>query len=221
MVIHNYAKDEHCRIPDLEKQGFVEIVSADWRPRGRPLKTQWQPTKHDKRAPPPKQLLQSLVLVRRHLPLIVNRLISKRALYFIDILADWIGVSRRRAAEMFIDYAILYAQGDPAAVRAHPLDDVLAPDLKSQLFDFSDESPMNMTLVMAIVFAEEIADKALRWMAYFAVPATVAETLLTALPVISFTLTIIGAAGAAASRAHREAQRMGDVRVMIDYGSAV
>src|SRR5436305_14740572 len=43
-------------------------------------------------------------------------------------------------------------------------------------------------------------DKALRWMAYFAVPATVVETLLTALPVISFTLTIIGAAGAAASR---------------------
>ena len=35
-------------------------------------------------------------------------------------------------------------------------------------------------------------DRALRWMAYFAVPATVAETLLTALPVISFTLTIIG-----------------------------
>src|SRR4051812_25473462 len=152
VVIHNYAKDEHCRIPDLEKEGFVEIVSADWRARGRPPKTQWQPPEYDKRALPPQQLLQSPVLVRHHLPLIVNRLISKRALDFIDILADWIGVSRRRAAEMFIDYAILYVQADPAAVRAHPLDDVLAPDLKKQLFNFSDpESSMNMTLVMAIV----------------------------------------------------------------------
>jgi hypothetical protein len=42
-------------------------------------------------------------------------------------------------------------------------------------------------------------DKALRWLAYFAVPASIAEPLLSPLPILSLTLTIISAVGAAAS----------------------
>ena len=43
-------------------------------------------------------------------------------------------------------------------------------------------------------------DGALRWLAYFAVPASIAEPLFSPLPIMSLTLTIIGAAGTAASR---------------------
>jgi hypothetical protein len=109
---------------------------------------------------PPKHLLQSLALVRQHWPLVINRLLTNKYLDFIDHLAHHLRTTRRKAVEQFVDYAISYVQGDSAAIKAHHLDKVLAPKLKKDLYVYSFYgeriSSMNMTLLLASLYAEEI-----------------------------------------------------------------
>lgn len=157
LVIHDFGEGTF-RLPDLEKDGIVEILPGDWKPGTMMgLSTKWKKGRLGTRGRPPKSLLQSLSLVQQFRPLVINRLLTGK-IDFVDMLSDALGVSRRRSIELFLDYSIAYIQGDRTAVRSHVLDRTLSQDLKEQLFAFSDPlSSMNAILLFAVVFAEEIA----------------------------------------------------------------
>lgn len=152
------------RLPDLEKEGIVEIAPASELPEGVPsLKSNW--SKRSPRRRPPRRLLQSLSLVKRFQPLVLNRLSGPRDKFFSS-LARALGVSQRQCISLFLDYALAHAQGDEAASqeslfsRAMPAD--LLRDITTELFDYSSGgndvlSPTNAMLVMATIFADEIA----------------------------------------------------------------
>ena len=164
LVIHDFGPGTF-RLPDLEKEGIVEIVPADQLPDNLPaLNTKWRKGRLGSRGRPPKQLLQSLSLVQQFRPLVINRLLKSRST-FDSFIAEAIGVSRRKYINMFLDYALAYAQGDEATIRDHVLTKVLPHeilhDLSEELFDFKARgdhlSAPNALLLGAIVFAEEIA----------------------------------------------------------------
>jgi hypothetical protein len=157
LVIHDFGEGTF-RLPDLENEGIVEVIPADWKPgKTAGLKTQWRKGRLGSRGRPPKSLLQSLLLVEKFRPLVINRLLTGN-IDFIDILSDALGMSKRRCVDLFLDYSIGYIQGNETLVRAHILDRVLGDNLKEQLFAFSDPmSSMNAILLFAVVFSEEIA----------------------------------------------------------------
>jgi len=157
LVIHDFGEGAF-RLPDLESEGVVEILPADWKPGTTiGLRTEWRKGRLGSRGRPPKSLLQSLSLVQEFRPLVINRLLTGR-IDFVDSLSDALRKSRRKSIELFLDYSTAYIQGNEAAVRGHILDRVLGNNLKEQLFAFSDPlCSMNAILLFAVVFAEEIA----------------------------------------------------------------
>src|SRR5580698_7050038 len=157
LVIHDFGQGTF-RLPDLENEGIVEILPADWKPgTAVGLRTEWRKGRLGSRGRPPKSLLQSLSLVQAFRPLVINRLLGGK-IDFIDILSDALNTSKRSAVELFLDFSISYIQGNEDAVRNHILDRVLASGLKEQLFAFADPlCSMNAILLFAVVFAEEIA----------------------------------------------------------------
>jgi hypothetical protein len=164
LLIHDFGRGTF-RLPDLEKEGIVEIIPADKVPTGIPaLTTKRRPGKLGSRRRPPKTLLQSLSLVQQFRPLITNRLLTGR-LEFFDFLAKSLGLSRRTMIDTFLDYAIAYAQGNENGVQEHIFNEVLPKDfvdeIRNELFDYSARGdllgPTNVILVMATLFAQEIA----------------------------------------------------------------
>jgi hypothetical protein len=110
-------------------------------------------------------LLQSLSLVQEFRPLVTNRLLTVSN-EFVSIVAGKLGVSRRALIDTFLDYAIAYAQGHDVIVREHVFNELLPKgllgEITDELFYFSAKgehylSPTNAILVLAIVFAKEIA----------------------------------------------------------------
>jgi hypothetical protein len=149
----------------LEKEGIVEIIPGDQVPDIVPaLSTKWRKGHLGSRGRPPKQLLQSLSLIQQFRPLVVNRLLKGQGA-FDSLIAEAIGVSRRKYINVFLDYALAYAQGDEATIRDHVLTKVLPNDtlhdLSEELFDFKARGDLltapNAILLFAIAFAEEIA----------------------------------------------------------------
>jgi hypothetical protein len=70
LLIHEFGEGTF-RLPDLEKEGIVEIVPADQPPAGvPPLSTTWKKGELDSRGRPPKALLRSLSLVQQFRPLV-------------------------------------------------------------------------------------------------------------------------------------------------------
>lgn len=164
LLIHEFGGGTF-RLPDLEKEGIVEIIPAD-QPRvgAQPLPTAWRKGRLSSRGRPPKTLLRSLSLVQQFRPLVTNRLLTGRN-GFVSVLSKALGLSRRRLIDTFLDYAIAYIQGRDSFVRGHVFNEALPTDLVNEiteeLFDFTAKgerlSPTNALLVFAIAFAEEIA----------------------------------------------------------------
>src|SRR5690242_5311881 len=137
LVIHDFGEGTF-RVPDLEKEGILEILPGDWKPgKMLGLRTKWKKGDLGSRGRPPRSLLQSLSLVQQFRPLVINRLLTGK-IDFVDILSDALEVSRRKSVELFLDYSIAYVQGDRAAVHSNVLDRILGNNLKEQLFAFSD-----------------------------------------------------------------------------------
>ena len=164
LLIHEFGKGAF-RLPDLEKEGIVEIIPADHPSvEAPPLATTWRKGKLGSRGRPPRGLLRSLSLVQQFRPLVTNRLLTGSN-EFVSVLARALGKSRRALIDTFLDYAIAYIQGHDAVVRDHVFNEILPKDfvneITDELFDFTARgellSPTNAILVMAIVFAEEIA----------------------------------------------------------------
>jgi hypothetical protein len=164
LLIHEFGKGT-LRLPDLEKEGIVEIIPADQPPAGvPPLPTTWRKGKLGPRGRPPRGLLRSLSLVQQFRPLVTNRLLTGSN-EFVTVVAKALGLSRRALIDTFLDYAIAYVQGDEPIIRGHVFNEVLPKDflneITEELFDFSAGGeklgPTNAILVLAIVFAEEIA----------------------------------------------------------------
>jgi len=164
LIIHDFGPGTF-RLPDLEKEGIVEIIPAHQFPDNvSALSTKWRKGRLGSRGRPPKQLLQSLSLVQQFRPLVVNRLLKGQGA-FDSLIAEAIGVSRRQYINVFLDYALAYAQGDEATIRDHVLTKVLPNDvlhdLSEELFDFKARGELlsapNAMLLIAIAFAEEIA----------------------------------------------------------------
>jgi hypothetical protein len=129
------------RLPDLEKEGIVEIIPVDHSSVAvHPLGTKWRKGKLGLRSRPPKNLLQGLSLVQQFRPLVINRILTVRVEYVIG-LSKLLGLSRRAFLETFFDYAIAYAQGDEDAVREHSFTrnfpKNLLKEMSEELFDFS------------------------------------------------------------------------------------
>jgi hypothetical protein len=164
LLIHEFGRSA-WRLPDLEKEGIVEIIPADQPAAGvPPLPTNWRKGELGSRRRPPKNLLRSLSLVQQFRPLVTNRLLTGSN-QFVNELARAVGLSRRAMIDTFLDYAIAYIQGHVKDVREHVFNEVFPNDLLNEitdeLFDFSVRgellSPTNALLVMAIVVAKEIA----------------------------------------------------------------
>lgn len=164
LVIHEFG-DGIFRLPDLEKEGIVEIVPAGDVPKNVPaLTTKWKKDRTGSRGRPPRVLLQSLSLVQDFRPLVINRLLMVES-KFDDALAHGLGVSRREYINLLLNYAIYYIQGDEVAVRSHVFSEALPPDflakITEELFAFTARgdvlAPTNVTLLMATLFASEIA----------------------------------------------------------------
>jgi hypothetical protein len=163
LLIHDFGGGAF-RLPDLEKEGIVEIIPANQPPRVKPLATAWSKGELGSRGRPPTALLRSLSLVQQFRPLVTNRLLTGN-IEFFSVIAKGLRVSRRILIDRFLDYAIAYIQGHDKAVREHPFNEALPEDfleeIRNELFDFTARgdllSPTNVLLVMALVFADEIA----------------------------------------------------------------
>src|ERR1035441_444120 len=94
LLIHEFGKGAF-RLPDLEKDGIVEIIPAD-QPSVAvpPLETTWRKGELGSRGRPPKGLLRSLSLVQQFRPLVTNRLLTGSN-EFVSIVAEALGLSRR------------------------------------------------------------------------------------------------------------------------------
>jgi hypothetical protein len=164
LLIHDYGPGTF-RLPDLEKEGIVEVIPAHEVPPNVPaLNTQWKKGHLGSRRKPPEALLWSLSLIQQFRPLVINRLL-KAKVEFDSLMSDVLGISRRKYVEAFLDYALAYAQEHEAAVRGHLLAQALPEDflneMSEELFDFAARrdvvSAPNATLTGAIAFADEIA----------------------------------------------------------------
>jgi hypothetical protein len=164
LVIHELGAATF-RLPDLEKDGIVEVI-----PGGQPLgdapalRTKWRKGRLALRERPPKNLLQSLVLIQQFRPLVLNRLLKPKG-DFDSLMAGVLKVSRRKYLDLLIDYAMAYAQGDEVLLRDHTFTQTLCEDhlraMMGDLFDYAARgnslSQVNAILLVAAVFAEEIA----------------------------------------------------------------
>ena len=164
LVIHDFGQGAF-RLPDIEKEGIVEIIPGDQPPGDVPaLTTRWRKGRLGSRRKPPKKLLQSLSLVQQFRPLVINRLLKVKV-EFNRLMADTLRVSQRQHLNLFFDYALAYVQGDEATVREHIFNEAFYEDhlraMTEELFDFAARgdllSPINAMLVAAIAFADEIA----------------------------------------------------------------
>jgi hypothetical protein len=165
LVLHDFGGA--FRLPDLEKDGIVEVVRVD-EPPGEvaPLRTRWKKGPMALRGRPPRKLLQSLTLIERFRPLVINRLLTIRGMEFFTVLADGLRIPRRRCLELFFDYAFAAVRGDEAALREHVFEAAFPADflreMTDELFDFTSRSdrmigPTNAVLICAIAAADEIA----------------------------------------------------------------
>ena len=163
VLIHDFTEGTF-RIPDLEIDGIVDVKAV-----GEPLRTisplsiKWKQGYHGPRDRPPKPLLKSLRLMEEYRHLIISRLSAHRD-EFNKAVAKSLGYSYQRYLEEFLEYATAYARGDDKILSNHPLREIFGNKqlkfIKEELFDFSSKdslSPTNATLLMAAVFANEIA----------------------------------------------------------------
>ncbi len=166
LVVHDI--NDAFRLPDLEKDGLIEVVPASEPPvEIPPLRTRWRRGPMALRGRPPKSLLQSLALIERFRPFVINRLLRMRGpLDFFTAVADGLRIPRRRCLELFFDYALAAVRGDEAALREHVFTAAFPADLlreiTNELFDFSSRAnemlaPTNGMIICAILAAEEIA----------------------------------------------------------------
>jgi len=163
LVIHDFSQGTF-RLPDLEKEGIVEIIPADQLPNDVPaLSTKWRKGRLGSGGRIPKELLQSLSLLQQFRPLVVNRLLKSQG-GFDSFIAKALGVSRRKSINIFLDYALAYAQGDETTFRDHVLTKVLPHEIlhdsSEDLFHFTAHnllSAPNVILLFALMFAGEIA----------------------------------------------------------------
>ena len=119
------------------------------------------------RGRPSKSLLQSLALIERFRPFVINRLLRMRGpTDFFTAVAGGLRIQRRRCLELFFDYALAAVRGDEAALREHVFTAAFPADLlreiTKELFDFSSRAnemlaPTNGMIICAILAAEEIA----------------------------------------------------------------
>jgi hypothetical protein len=160
ILIHEDGLGE-LRIPDLEQEGIVKIISATGPSDGdvSPLVTTWK--KSDPRGFPPKALLQSLARVRQLRPIVANRIMGISP-QFASFVAKKAGTSRRVFIEQLLDYATAYVQGQNELMQEHPLNQFLPKSflksMKKDLFCF--EEPLNAAnalLLSATMVADEIA----------------------------------------------------------------
>jgi hypothetical protein len=113
LLIHDYGPGTF-RLPDLEKEGIVEVIPAhELPPNVSALNTQWKKGRLGSRGRPPEALLRSLSLIQQFRPLVINRLL-KAKVEFDSLMANVLGISRRKYIEAFLDYALAYAQGHEA-----------------------------------------------------------------------------------------------------------
>ncbi len=114
------------------------------------------------RGRPPKKLLQSLSLIQRFWPFVVNRvLLAIREIKFFPALANGLKISRR-CVELFLDYALAAVRGDQVSLREHVVATALPEDflreLTAGLFHFDDPPDAgNSALLCAIIAAEQVA----------------------------------------------------------------
>ena len=164
LVIHEYGEGTF-RLPDLEKEGIVEIIPAGQPPADMPiLSTKRSRGRLGARDRPPKSLLQSLWLLQRFRPLVINRILKSKG-DFESLMADVFRITRRKYIDLLFDYALAYVQGDEEAVREHRFSEALCKDhlraMTEDLFNFTARgdllSPTNAILLVATAFADEIA----------------------------------------------------------------
>lgn len=166
LLVHDHSPGPGTfRLPDLERDGVLEIVAAS-EPSAKvaPLRSSWKPSNSDPRKTPPLSLRRDLALVQTYKPLIVDRLMSVRS-EFETYMARTLGISRRTYNNEFLDLATNYALGNRALLRNNLIERALPrkllDEMKSELFDFQKRgellSETNARLVAALVFAEEIA----------------------------------------------------------------
>jgi hypothetical protein len=163
LVIHEITPNTF-RLPDLERDGVLEIVTApEAITKIAPLKSAWKPTKTDPRRPLPVKLRRDLALVQMYKPLIIDRLMSKASKADSQV-ARALGVSRRTYYREFLDFATHYALGNRALLHENLIECSLPRNLlnkiKNELFDFQRRGEMlsvaNARLIVSLVFANEL-----------------------------------------------------------------
>jgi len=139
LVIHEFGGGGF-RLPDLEQEGIVEIIPAIEPPVSVPLATKWEKGRLGSPNRPPRRLLQSLALVQEFRPLVTNRLLLGKD-DFVNLVAGKLHISRRKFIDLFLNYAICYAQGDEHAMQKCPFKELFPEDflreITEELFDFS------------------------------------------------------------------------------------
>jgi hypothetical protein len=165
LVLHDI--NDAFRLPDLEKDGIVEVMPAATMPKGvQPLDTRWRNGPLAHRGRPPRNLLQSLSLIQQFRPFVINRLLKGHQWEFFAMIAKGLRISKRQCLESFFEYSTAVAQGDQNTLRDNVFGVALPKDflkeLTDELFDFSARgeilSPPNAVLIAAILFAEELAN---------------------------------------------------------------
>jgi hypothetical protein len=162
LVVHDCS--DAFRLPDLENDGIIEVhptpeVAYDVPP----LRTHWRKGPLASRGRPPKKLLQSLSLIQRLRPFVVNRILKAGKIDLFSFLASKMGVSYRRCIELFLDFATAVAQGEMTAILGNTFAKILPrdalTDLTARLFvfdgDFADAP--NTAILFAILAADQIA----------------------------------------------------------------
>lgn len=163
LVVHELGpSDGLFRIPDLERDGFLEIIAApEPAQKWQPLKSSWKPSEGDQRlSPPPASLRRTLALVQQYQPLVVERILTVHN-DFASFMAKSMGITRRRYYNDFIDFSIAYATGNADRQRntllAQVLPEHLLSDISSDLFAFEKYGdripPTNVVLIAALAFA--------------------------------------------------------------------
>jgi len=162
VIVHDFSEGAF-RIPDLERDGIVQVIARGEPARPvEPLRTRWKEGPLRKRRRPPASLLRSLRLLKEERTLIIDRLLSVRSDWERS-LAVALRVSRRGFLSAFFDYALACVEGDNEVLRESLLnrlpDDMLAHWTR-RLFDFQlkDELMDEFTakMVFAIAFADEV-----------------------------------------------------------------
>jgi hypothetical protein len=169
LVIHQLTLTTgHFRVPDLERDQVLEVASTGAsEAKIKPLRSSWKPTGDDRRARAPVPLRRTLTSLRMYKPLIVERLVSVRNDFNV-FTARQLGITTRAFVSDFLDWSINYVSGkhnlceQSIIEQAFPTDFV--KELKRELFDFESRSDAgeevlsatNSTLVMALLFAEEL-----------------------------------------------------------------